>query len=91
MLKIIKIIRIVLLVAIILVVAAFTALNAQSVEVKYLIGTRTLPLAVVCFISLISGLLIGFLIMLGKVLRLKKQVFLLNYKKNHEHKEIEIN
>ncbi len=82
-----KIVRVVLLTIIILIVAAFTALNAQWVEVKYLIGTRSLPLAVVCFIALISGLLLGYLIMLGKVLSLKKQVFLLNYKMKHTELE----
>lgn len=81
--KIIKILRLVLLVFIILLISAFTALNAQWVEVKYLIGARSLPLAVICFISLVSGLLIGFLIMLGKVLSLKKQIYLLNYKIKH--------
>lgn len=84
MVKIFRILRIVLVIAIILLVAAFTALNAQSVEVKYIVGTRSLPLAVVCFIALISGLILGFLIMLGKVIRLKKELFLLNYKKNTE-------
>lgn len=84
MLKVIRIFRIVLMIMIILLVAAFTALNAQSVEVKYIIGSRSLPLAVVCFIALISGLILGFLIMLGKVLRLKKKLFTLNYKKNNE-------
>ena len=82
-----KIVRLVLLAIIILIVTAFTALNAQWVEVKYLIGTRSLPLAVVCFIALISGLLLGYLIMLGKVLSLKKQVFLLNYKMKHTELE----
>jgi len=81
---IMKIVRVTLLTIIVLIIAAFTALNAQSVEVKYLIGTRTLPLAIVCFIALLSGLLLGYLIMLGKVLTLKKELFLLKYKMKHD-------
>jgi uncharacterized integral membrane protein len=56
-----RIIGTIIILCIILIAAAFTLLNAQYVEVNYLIGSRELPLAVLLLISLIFGVVISLL------------------------------
>ena len=50
---------------------AFTALNAQSVEVNYLLGSKQLPLAAILMICLTLGVLVTGLSMGYSVLKLK--------------------
>jgi putative membrane protein len=61
--------------AILLVIlgVAFAALNAEPVLVKYLIGRKTLPLAVVIVIAAGMGFIIGLIIMSLRLLKLRRR------------------
>lgn len=64
-----------LFITLVLVMGAFfTALNAQSVEVNYLIGQITLPLAVIVLGPFIIGLLLSSLYFGIKTFVLKNQI-----------------
>lgn len=54
-------IGILLTILLIIVGIAFTALNAQAVEVNYLLGSKQLPLAAMLLLCLVVGVLVtGF-------------------------------
>ncbi|MBN9288721.1 MAG: hypothetical protein BGO43_08610 [Gammaproteobacteria bacterium 39-13] len=66
-----RIIGVVLTILLIIVGIAFTALNAQSVEINYLIGEKNLPLAVILLASLTLGIVLSVLLMGFSLLKLK--------------------
>ncbi len=53
------------------VTIAFSVINAHPVVINYYLGSAELPLALLVVICLILGILIGFLLALGWVLRLR--------------------
>jgi len=59
----------------ILVGVSFAALNAGSVQINLYITTLKLPVSIVMIITLGLGMLIGFLLFLGKYWRLKLNYF----------------
>ncbi len=67
----VRIIGVVLTILLIIVGIAFTALNAQSVEINYLIGEKNLPLAVILLASLTLGIVLSVLLMGFSLLKLK--------------------
>ncbi len=54
-----------------IVAIAFAALNAGSVQVNYLLGSRALPLVVLLLIALIMGVLLCVTVMSFKILKLR--------------------
>ena len=66
-----------------LIVIAFTLLNAQGVEVNYLIGSAEMPLAVVLLLSLIVGMLITAFLMGISLIKLKSKNKSLENKLKH--------
>lgn len=68
-----RIFGVVLTLLLIIIGIAFTALNAQSVEINYLIGEKALPLALILFVTLAVGVLLSVLLMGFSVLKLKAQ------------------
>lgn len=68
------------LLLILVVGIAFSAMNAKSIPVHYLLGTRELPLVFVLFIAFMLGVVLSFLMMSLKVIKLKSKVHGLNSK-----------
>ncbi len=67
----VRTIGILLTVLLIIIGIAFTALNAQAVEVNYLLGSKQLPLAAILMICLALGVLVTGLSMGYSLLKLK--------------------
>jgi len=78
-----KIISWFLTILIIILGVAFTALNAKSVEVNYLIGSKTLPLAVILLITLTIGVLFSMLFLGITLIKLKTKNKILMSKLKH--------
>lgn len=66
-----RIVGVLLLLMLIIVGIAFTALNAQVVEINYLIGSKQLPLAAILLVCLILGVFLSTLIMGFSLVKLK--------------------
>ncbi len=52
---------------------AFAVLNAEAVELKYYLGTISLPLALLLVITLLVGALLGGLASIGYVLHQRRE------------------
>jgi lipopolysaccharide assembly protein A len=78
-----RIVSTIITLGIILIGAAFTALNAQHVEINYLIGTRELPLAVILLIALALGVVLSILTMGFSLIKLKAKNKWLEIKLNN--------
>jgi putative membrane protein len=59
--------------ALIIIGVSFAALNASTAEVNFYFKTWTMPLSVVITIALGIGMLIGFMVFLGRYWRLKAE------------------
>lgn len=68
-----KIIGLIFLVILAALVLSFTSLNAQSIQINYYFGATELPLAMAMVISVVVGILFGFMASFGIVLRLKRE------------------
>jgi lipopolysaccharide assembly protein A len=66
-----RLVSILLTLIIIIIGVAFAALNADSVQVNYLIGVKSLPLAMMLLIALVIGSLLSLIILSLSLLRLK--------------------
>ena len=53
---------------------SFAVLNARPVSLNYYFGYRDIPLSMVVVLSLALGAVIGILVSIGMILRLKQQV-----------------
>ena len=53
---------------------SFAVLNAEPVSLNYYFGYRDIPLSLVVVLSLAVCAVIGFLVSLGMILRLKQQL-----------------
>lgn len=58
---------------IIVIGIAFSVLNSQTVHVNYLIGKASMPLSILLLISIVTGMLIAFLIFGWNIIKLKSQ------------------
>ena len=66
-----RIIGVILTLLLVIVGIVFTALNAQIVEVNYLIGTKQFPLAAVLLVCLVLGVVMSVFIMGFGIIRLR--------------------
>lgn len=69
---------------------AFALLNAQSVEVNYLIGTKTLSLVILLFIAFTLGVLVSFTLIGLRILKLKMHNKLLEHKLKKTQDELKL-
>ena len=53
---------------------SFAVLNAGPVSLNYYFGYRDIPLSIIVVLSLALGAVIGILVSMGMILRLKQQV-----------------
>lgn len=75
-----KILAIFAFFAIFVIALIFSVLNFQPVEINLYFFTISLPLTVALTIELFAGIVIGFLVSLIRIIRLKAQYVLLNKK-----------
>lgn len=75
------------IVAIILIVfgLTFSLLNASPVMLNYYIGSAKISLSLLLILTVGLGMLIGFIVLLGPILRLKKR----NYQLRNRVKQLE--
>lgn len=80
-----RIISIIVTLLVVVFGVAFTILNAQRVDVNYLIGNTTMPLAVILLLSFVLGSFMTLLLMgLGLVKLKAKNVWLSSQLKRSE-------
>ena len=63
----------ILLIILVVLGLSFAVLNAEPVPLNYYFGSRDIPLSMVVVLSLAAGALIGVLVSMGMILRLKQQ------------------
>jgi putative membrane protein len=63
----------ILLIVLVVLGLSFAVLNAEPVPLNYYFGSRDIPLSMVVVLSLAAGALIGVLVSMGMILRLKQQ------------------
>lgn len=68
----------------------FTAINVQSIQINYYIGSQEAPLALVLGATLIAGALLGALVMMKPIMRLKLKSSKLRRSIRNNEKEISI-
>lgn len=79
----------VIIIILILLGITFAVLNSDTVTVHYYSGEQALPLSLLMAISFAIGIIIGVLVMLPKVWRLRLERRRLRKKLNHAEQEIE--
>ena len=62
-----------LLLVLVVLGLSFAVLNSEPVALNYYFGYRDIPLSMIVVLSLVAGALIGVLVSLGMILRLKRQ------------------
>jgi len=63
-----------LLIVLVVFGLSFAVLNAEPVSLNYYFGYREIPLSMVVVLSLAVGAVIGVLVSMGMILRLKQQL-----------------
>ncbi len=66
---------------------SFAVLNAEPVSLNYYFGHRDIPLSMIVVLSLVLGALIGVLVSMGMILRLRQQAGGLRRQLHHAEKE----
>ncbi len=70
----VRLIGFLLLIVLIVLGLSFAVLNAQPVSLNYYLGYREIPLSMIVVLSLAAGAVIGVLVSMGIILRLKARV-----------------
>jgi putative membrane protein len=78
-----------LLLVLVVLGLSFAVLNAEPVALNYYFGYRDIPLSMIVVLSLVAGALIGVLVSLGMILRLKQQAARLRRKLRTAEKDAE--
>lgn len=68
----------------------FTAINVHSVQINYYVGSQEAPLALILSATFILGVIIGALVMMQPIMRLKLQSSKLRRSIRSNEKEISI-
>ena len=66
---------------------SFAVLNSEPVALNYYFGYRDIPLSMIVVLALVLGALIGVLVSMGMILRLRQQAGGLRRKLHHAEKE----
>ncbi len=69
----VRLIGFLLLISLVVLGLSFAVLNAEPVSLNYYFGYRDIPLSMIVVLSLAAGAVIGVLVSLGMILRLKQQ------------------
>ncbi|MFZ0467491.1 MAG: LapA family protein [Thiogranum sp.] len=62
------------LVALVVIGLSFAVLNSQPVSLNYYLGYRDIPLSMIVVLSLATGAVIGVLVSVGMILKLRAQL-----------------
>lgn len=85
-----RVISLILTLLIVLIGIAFTALNAKTVSINYLIGVKELPLAVITLIAFFIGIFLSILMMGVNMLKLKAKNKWLESKLKHAQERAQV-
>ena len=72
--EMVRLVGFITLLVLILFGLSFAVLNAEPVSLNYYFGYRDIPLSMIVVLSLAGGAVIGLLVGMGTILRLKQQV-----------------
>lgn len=75
------------LVALVVIGLSFAVLNSQPVSLNYYFGYRDIPLSMIVVLSLAAGAVIGALVSLGMILKLRAQLAQVRRKLRHAAKD----
>lgn len=75
-----RIVSLIFLVLLLVATVMFASLNSASTSVNYFLGERELPLILLMFMCLLIGVLLGWLLMFWKLIKLKSKIHSLNSK-----------
>jgi len=78
------------LLVVLILTLTFTTINVHTVQVNYYIGTQEVPLAVILGATLIIGALLGALVMMKPIMKLKLDSSKLRRNIRSNEKEISI-
>ena len=78
------------LLSVLILTLTFTTINVHDVKVNYYVGSQQVPLALILGATLISGALLGALVMMQPIMRLKLKSSKLRRKIRTNEKEISI-
>ena len=78
------------LLSVLILTLTFTTINVHDVQVNYYVGSQQVPLALILGATLISGALLGALVMMLPIMRLKLKSSKLRRKIRTNEKEISI-
>lgn len=78
------------LLLVLILTLTFTAINVHPVQVNYYVGSQEAPLALILSITLIAGALLGALVMMQPIMRLKLKSSKLRRAVRANEKEISI-
>ncbi|OGT21380.1 MAG: hypothetical protein A3C55_04045 [Gammaproteobacteria bacterium RIFCSPHIGHO2_02_FULL_42_13] len=84
-----KAIKYMIVLLLILLGISFAILNSETVTINYYLGTKQMPLSLLLIVAFGLGLLIGWISMSFKVLRLKTNLYRLKKKLQVAEKEID--
>jgi len=85
-----RILSLLFLLVVLIVSLTFTAINVQSIQINYYVGSQEAPLALVLGATLIIGALLGALVMMRPIMRLKLNSSKLRRSIRNNEKEISI-
>jgi putative membrane protein len=78
----------IILLVVVILGLTFAMLNAEPVSLNYYAGTRTISLSLLLVLSIGIGVVIGLLLALKPLLRLKRKNYQLKNNLRHTEKEI---
>jgi len=84
-----RIVTITIFITIFAIGAAFSAINTDPVIVNYYLGTFTAPLSVIIVLAIVSGIILGAVIIYSSTLRLRYENRRLHKKLNVSEQEID--
>jgi len=84
-----RIVTITIFITIFAIGAAFSAINTNPVIVNYYLGTFTAPLSIIIVLAIVSGIILGAVIIYSSTLRLRYENRRLHKKLNVSKQEID--
>lgn len=84
-----RIISYVLLILVIITGITFAVLNPDLVPINYYLGQKTMPLSILLVIDFVLGSLLGLLVSMGILVKLKIKNYQLRQQLKHSEQEID--
>lgn len=85
-----KLLSLLFLLSVLILSLTFTAINVQTIQINYFIGSQEAPLALVLGATLIAGAILGALVMMRPIMSLKLKSSKLRRSIRNNEKEISI-